>query len=160
MYRRDRIHTALLWGGGILAIGACIALIVFFVHILLLRNSYRAACLEINDAILSTPTAQCTISRGDTSCPADAATLNYYDSFLLADGVTVFNKKSEPATDKTIVLDIGGRQLLFTGTDQNTAVNLRWITDSGEKSYTVRADITSFAQLNAYYTNLLHRSES
>ena len=157
MYRNDRIRAALLWCGGVIAIGACLALIAFFVHLLLLRTSYRATCMEINDVILSVPSSECSIGRGDTSCPADDFILDYYDQFLLSYGTLVFNRRSVPATEDTIRLDIGDSQLLITGLEEN-AVNLRWIHHGTEQSYTVRAEVTTFTQLNAYYSNLLRRA--
>ena len=159
MYRNDRIRSALLWCGGVIAVGACIALIAFFLHILILRTSYRATCMEVNDVILSVPVSECSIGRGDTSCPVDQGVLDYYDQFLLSYGTLVFNRRSAPATEDTIRLDLGDSQLLVTGLEEN-AVNLRWIHNGTEQSYTVRAEVTTFTQLNAYYSSLLrHASE-
>lgn len=159
MYRKDRRYSALLYTGGAVAVGVCLAVIAFVVWSLALRTGYRAFCMEINDAILSTPAKQCSVLRDGQACPVDSADLDYFDRFLLDSGTLVFNRRSIPPDERTITLDLGDRQLLFTGTDDNTAVNLRWITPEGERSYTVRAATVTFAQLNAYYVNLSKRSQ-
>lgn len=158
MYRSERRRSAALYLGAGIAVAVSLALIAFFVHALVLRNSYRAMCLEINDAILTAPADRCTIARGGDEYPIDRAGLDFFDRFLLEDGTAPFRRGAEPAAERTITLDLNGKQLLLTGTEQDTAVNLRWITPEGEQSYTVRTGGVSFSQLSAYYTRLSHRA--
>ena len=158
MYQKDRRRTAALYIGGGLAFVLCLGVIVFLIWSMAMKNSYRDLCLEINDAILAAPAGSCTIGRGENEYPADADTLDYYDRFLLAERVMPYSRRPVPADDRTIILSIGAdRQLLLTGIEGDTAVNLRWITPEGEQSYTVRATTVSFSQLSAYYANLSRR---
>ena len=158
MYRREKRRAAALYLGGGAAIVVCLGVVALLIWSMAMRNSYRAMCLEINDVILSTPTERCSIGRGGEEYPVTQAALDYYNRFLLEDGTMAISRRPVPATDRTITLTLGDARLLITGTDRDTAINLRWITDGGEQSYTVRGGDGSFAQLSAYYVNLSHRA--
>lgn len=157
MYKADKKRAAVLWSCGVAAVGACLALIIFFVYTLVLRTSYRAFCLEINDAILHTDIAACTVGRGDEVLPADKAILDYYDEFLLDEGTLVFARKGSEPTERSIILTLGENTLVFTPVDNGTAVCLRWTAPDGTDTYTVRTGYISFAQLSACYTNYRNR---
>ena len=113
-YKRDRRRTAILYACGIVAIGSCLALIVFFVHTLLLRTQYRATCLEINDAILASSAEQNTIQRGDEVYPMPDYVLEYYNILLLEEDTLVRDRSSLPPTAKSIILHISDNSLTFT----------------------------------------------
>ena len=134
----------------VLAFGAALSVIIFLIHTMVLRTSYRSAALEINDAILSG--SRMTISRGDETLPAGPDAVDYYNQFLLFNNTIVFSGKSIPATDKSILLQIGENELTFTGLEDGSAIAVRWKTAKGEKNYIVRSQIT-FTQLNSYYNN-------
>ena len=153
MYRRDRSKTILLYLGGALAVGAALLLIGFFVYTLALRTEYRAFALEVNDEILGCPAADREIARGETRLPLSAFYLDYYDKILLDQGTAVVDRKVREPEKSSIALILGEKRLWFIRVD-NTLVNLRWETPEGVRGYTVRCDLITFAQMNAYFTNL------
>ena len=53
----------------------------------------------------------------------------------------------------SIVLILGEDRLFFIRVD-NTRVNLRWETPTETRGYTVSCELITFAQMNAYFTNL------
>ena len=153
MYRRDRSKTILLYLGGALAVGAALLLIGFFVYPLALRTEYRAFALEVNDEILGCPAEEREIARGETRLPLSAFDLDYYDKILLDQGTAVVDRKVREPEKSSIALILGEKRLWFIRVD-NTLVNLRWETPEGVRGYTVRCDLITFAQMNAYFTNL------
>lgn len=156
-YKKEKRRSALLWIGGGIAVCACLAVIVFLVYTLALRTSYRAFCLEINDALLAAAPETCTVGRNGETYPADSTLLNYYDSFLLDEGTLVFRRQIVPASDGAIELNMGENRLLITPIESGTAVNLQWITPAGTRGYSVRTGYISYPQLNSYYVNYVSR---
>ena len=125
MYKKDRAKAAALYICGGLAIGSCIALIIFFIHTLKLRTEYRAVCLEINDAILASRIEDDLIIRGDESAPLTQKTADYYDAFLLDSNTAVFNRKVREVNDKSIQLCFNGSILSFTGYGDGSEIHIR-----------------------------------
>lgn len=160
MYKKDKIRTGLLWGFGALAVGICLAVIGLLVYSMVIRTAYRSLCMEINDAILAVSVEECSVGRNGETFPASAELLNYYDRFLLSEGTTAFNRRVIPADERTIVLAIGDNTLFLSGTDNNTAVNVCWVTADKTQSYTVRTESTTFSQLASYYVNYKNRLAS
>ena len=157
MYRKEKRRSAALYIGAGAAVVICLAVIAFLVWSMAMKNSYRALCLEINDAILATPIEDCAIGCGGDEYPADKGVLDYYDRFLLEERIMPFSRKTVPADDRTITLTLGDNRLLLTGVGDGTAVNVAWATPAGSRSYTVRSGSIFFSQLRAYYTNYAHR---
>ena len=153
MYKSYQRKTILLYLGGALAVGAALLLIGFFVYTLALRTEYRAFALEVNDAILTCPAQGREIARGETRLPLSAFDLDYYDKVLLDQGTAVLDRKALEPDKSSIVLILGEKRLWFIRVD-NTLVNLRWETPEGVRGSTVRCDLITFAQMNAYFINL------
>ena len=151
MYKKAKIKTALLYAFGALAVTIALGMIVFMVHTLRLRTEYRDFCLEINNAVLTSPKQRNTVTRGDETAPLSFTALNYYDQFLLDTGTLVYSRKSAEPTEKSIVISMKGGTLFFIPLDQET-ICLRWDTPSGTRSYRVRAGYITFADLHSYLT--------
>ena len=158
MYKKDRLKAALLYGFGTLAIGSCVALIVFFIFTLRLRTEYREVCLEINDAILACAQEDNTIRRGGESAPLSTKATDYYDKFLLDADTAVFNRKVRGLTDRSIRLCFPDHTLALTGYGDGSEIAVRWETPEGVKCYTVRNSVTTFMQLDAYMENILRQA--
>ena len=107
MYLKHKVNSALLYLACFLALGICLALIVFFVHILALRTEYRAACLEINDVILQTAPDELSVSRGGQTRHLDENTLEYYNIRLLDAKTVVYSRKDGEEDDRSIVIRLG-----------------------------------------------------
>ena len=160
MYARDRIRAALLWAGGILAVGVCAALIVFFVWTLNLKTAYRADCLEINDAILASPAETNLVHCGGETYPASDALVQYYNVYLLARDTTVYSRKASEHTDRTITIELAGGSLSLTELDDPSAVAIEWKTPEHTKTYLVRNSAVTFLQLRSYFTNYKNRMDA
>ncbi len=160
MYKKDRIKACLLYGFGALAIGSCVALIVFFIFTLRLRAEYREVCLEINDTILASAQKDSTICRGGESAPLSAKVTDYYEKFLLDANTAVFNRKVRGITERSIRLCFPDHTLALTGYGDGSEIAVRWETPEGVKCYTVRNSVTTFLQLDAYMENTLLRAGS
>jgi len=154
-YRAYKIKSSLLYVFGTLALGIAVVMIGFMVHILSLRSEYRSFCLEINDAVLASPAGSSSISRDGESAPLTDAALNYYDVFLLDEGTLVYNRRAAEPTDRSITISLPRKTLTFTPLDEGTAVNLRWETPEGVRSYSVRAAYITFEQLSSYLDTYL-----
>ena len=63
------------------------------------------------------------------------------------------DRKVREPDKSSIALILGEKRLWFIRVD-NTLVNLRWETPEGVRGYTVRCDLITFAQMNAYFINL------
>ena len=159
MYKKAKIRTALLYICGTLAIGMCVALIIFVVWILVLRTDYKKTCLEINDQIVISQTDQNYVIRDGQTYPLSSEVINYYDEFLLDKKVIVYNRKAAEPDKNSIVLKINGRTLTFTGQDEGTSVNIRWETGEGVKNYSVRTGSISYMMLNSYMKNYIRKTE-
>ena len=157
MYKRDRRRGAALFIAGGLALAVCLALIVFFVHILVLRTEYRAFCMEVNDAVLAARGTQMTVERGGESWPMSMAVLDYYNQNLMASKTIVFNRKSAEPDAKSITLRFSGSALTFTGQEDGTRINLRWESGGKTRSYTVRSEDITFMQYSAYLSNYIRK---
>ena len=134
----------------VVAFAAGAAVIAFLVYTLVLRTSYRADAMDINQVFLKKGTV--TVSCGEESFQMPAEELEYYDKFLLDRNTIVFSRRIVPETKDTIVLTFGKESLSFTGLEDGSAIALCWKTPDHEKHYIVRSSI-SFMQLSAYYTN-------
>ncbi len=160
MYLKQKANAALLYLAGFLAVGICLALIVFFVHILVLRTEYRAVCLEINDVILQTSPDELSVSRGGETWPLDENTLEYYNIRLLDASTVVYSRKDGEEDARSIVIFLGSYRLSYTGIEDDSAIRIRWDGPSGHRSYLVRSDDVSFRQFSAYLSNYVRRLES
>ena len=80
-----------------------LGVIIFFAYTLILRNDYRAAALNINEAVLAGGD-RITVSRGDTTLPADQRIVDYYNRFLLDGNTAVYSRIGAPLTDQSIRL--------------------------------------------------------
>lgn len=155
-FRRDARSTALLFGFGGLALAIALALIAFFVWTLALRTEYRAFCLEVNSVILATPAGDRRIVQGELELPLSAADLDYYDKMLLDTGTAVLDRKRREPNAGSITLVLGENSLRITGVE-NTLIHLHWAGEGGERDYTVRSDLITYAQMNAYLKNMARR---
>ena len=153
MYLKQKLGGFALYFFGFLALAVAAALIGWFVSMLHLRTEYRAFCLMVNDVILATPAEERSISRGDECYPLSAAALDYYDQMLLDEGATVADRKENQPTAKSIILQLGDSRLIYTGAEMGRTVLLRWESPGETRCYTVRSDLITFSQLNAYFTN-------
>lgn len=161
IYVKDRRKARLLFLSGGIAILACVALIVFFVHILVLRTEYREACLEMNDRILAAQKGDPgSIRLGERSCPLNEAALNYYDIFLLDEKTVVYNRKSFEEDDSCLILSFSDCRLVLKDLDAGVRIGLRWETPEGVRCYSVACGNYSFMQLGSYFSNLYRHSES
>jgi len=159
MYKKDKAKAGALYACGFVAIGACVALIIFFISILSLRSEYKKVCLEINDHILATPAEENFILRDEKTYPLSDQVLEYYNMALLGENTVVFNRKECEPTAKSIVLALGDSTLTFTGLEDGSAINVRWVTPEETRNYTLRSSTTSFMQMSAYLSNYLRRTE-
>ncbi len=157
MYLKHKASSAMLYLACFLALGICLALIAFFVHILVLRTEYRAVCLEINDVILQTSPDELSISRGNETWPLDENTLEYYNIRLLDAKTVVYSRKDGEEDDRSIVIRLGTYRLSYTGIEDDSAIRIRWDGPSGHRCYLVRSDDVSFRQFGAYLSNYVRR---
>ena len=159
MYKNTRRITALLYIGGGIEFGTCLALIEIIIWALELRTEYRNFCFEINDVILASASEGRSISRGSASWPLDEKTLSYYEQNMLGRNTLVFNRKLAPLDDRSIILNLGPGQLCFTGQEDDSAINIRWETPDQIRSYTVRSSDVTFRQFSAYLSNYIRALE-
>lgn len=138
------------------AFAAAIAVSAFLIYTLMLRSSYKADALEINEAFRTHAAA--VLSRGDLSFQVKTSDIEYYDKLLLDTNTTVFSRKPIPETDDTIRIDFGSEKLSYTGIDDGTAIALRWNSTGKEKHYIVRSQMT-FSQLNTFFEIFHRKSE-
>ena len=158
VYIKDKVKTGLLYFFGFIAIGASLALIVWFISILRLRTEYREFCLEVNEAILATAEGDRRIGRGEESFPASREMVDYYDMLLLADGVTVISRDEATPDEHSIVLTLKGGRLILTNVEKDgSLINIRWETAEGVRSYNLRSSQISFMSISAYYSNYARR---
>ena len=137
---------------GAAALLITLGVIIFFAYTLILRNDYRAAALNINEAVLAGGD-RITVSRGDTTLPADQRIVDYYNRFLLDGNTAVYSRIGAPLTDQSIRLSFpDGSALTFTGLEDGSAIALCWATSQGQKQYRVRSS-TTFMQLHAFFSN-------
>ena len=161
MYLKYKIKTVLLYVCGFIAVGACVALIAWFVSILRLRTEYKEFCLGVNDTILATPAKERFIRQGDKSYPLSMDTLDYYNMLLLDSSVTVISREDAEPTDSSIRILLGEDQLIFTNVEKDgSLIALRWETPEGTRSYFVRSGQVSFMSMNAYFKNYARRLEA
>ena len=146
MRKRLLLHLLL----GVIAIGSALAVAAFLIYTLILRSSFKADALEINEAFRTHNSV--TVSRGDLSFQASPKENEYYNMFLLDRNTAVFSRKAVPETDDTILLDFGSEKLSFTGIEDGSAIALCWKTSEKEKHYIVRSQMT-FMQMNAFFMN-------
>ena len=161
MYLKYKIKTVLLYLFGFIAVGAAVALIVWFVSILRLRTEYREFCLEVNRVILATPAKDRSIQQGDKSYPLSMDDLDYYNMLLLDRNVVVYSREDAEPTDSSIRIFLGDKSLIFTSVEKDgSAIALRWETPEGTRSYCVRSGQVSFMAMSAYFKNIARRAES
>ena len=160
MFRREKGKGALLYLGAFAALGTCLALIVFFVHILVLRTEYRAVCLEINDVILATDPETVTVTRGGETWPLDAQTLDFYNIRLLDADTVVYSRRDGEINERSILISLGAYRLSFTGLEDGSSIRILWDGPSGHRSYLVRSSAISFRQYSAYLSNYIRRLEA
>ncbi len=161
MYLKYKIKTVLLYVCGFIAVGACVALIAWFVSILRLRTEYRAFCLEVNEVILATPAKERSIQQGDKELPLSMSDLDYYNMLLLDRNVVVISREDAEPTDSSIRIILGDKSLIFTSVEQDgSLIALRWETPEGTRSYFVRSGQVSFMSMSAYFKNLARRAET
>ena len=159
MYKKYQRKTILLYVCGGLAIGICIALIVFIVWVLTLRTEYKQTCLEINNKILASTEDQRFILKDGEKYPMSFEVLDYYNQYLLDKKSMVFSRKADELADKSIVLKFSDNTLTFAGIEDETAVLLTWETPSETKHYKVRNENYTFRSLNSYIKNYLRKTE-
>ena len=156
MYRKDKIRTLALFLGGGLALAVCVGLIAFMAYSLQLRTEYRAACLEINEAILATGPEEAQIGRSGERWPVNQQVLDFYNMRLLDEGTLVFSRRSADTDEQSIFLYLEGGTLSFTGLEDGSAIGIRWETPERTRTYTVRS-VTSYMQYTAYLSNYVRR---
>ena len=160
MYLKYKIKTVLLYVCGFIAVGACVALIAWFVSILRLRTEYREFCLGVNDTILATPAKERSIQQGDKRYPLSMNDLDYYNMLLLDRNVTVISREDAEPTDGSIRIILGDRSLIYTNMEKDgSLIALRWETPEGTRSYFVRSGQVSFMSMSAYFKNIARRAE-
>lgn len=145
---RKRLLLHLLMG--VIAVGSALAVAAFLIYTLILRTSFKADALEMNEAFRTHDTVA--VSCGGLSYQAPPGENEYYNMFLLNRNTAVFSRKAVPETDDTILIDFGPEKLSYTGMEDGTAIALCWKTAEKEKHYIVRSQMT-FAQMNAYFMN-------
>ena len=160
MYVRDKFKAAALYICGGLAVGICLALIVYFIFILNLRTEYREFCLTVNDAILASAEEERFIQRGEKIVPLTSKAADYYDAFLLDRDTVVINRRKRSATDRSIQLHFSADTLSLTGYGDGSEIHIRWDTPEETKNYTVRNSSLTFLQLDAYMENYLRRNNT
>ena len=156
MYKKDKKRRSLLFFGGGLAFAICLALILFFIYILVLRTEYRAACLEINDTILATEPGEVTVERGGEQWPLSHDALEYFNMRLLEEQVIVYNRANKELTDESIIIHLGDSTLSFTGYEDGTCINIHWKTPRGLKTYSVRSSVVPFWKDSVYLTTYIN----
>ena len=156
MFRKENFISLALYLCGGVAIGVCLALIVYMVYVLQLRTEYRATCLEINDAILAAG-EEASIERDGAVWPLDQTTLDYYNMRLLDEGTVVYNRRAAALNARSIIIHLGDDRLSFTGLEDGSAINIRWETSGKTRYYTVRSSV-SFMQLTAYLSNYIRKT--
>ena len=142
---------------GTIAGAAALSVGVFIIYTLMLRSSFKADALKINEAFRTHPVV--TMSKGDISFQHPTSDVEYYNMFLLDGNTTVFGRKRVPETDDTILLDFGQEKLSFTGMGDGSAIAVCWTAPGEEKHYIVRSQMT-FSQLNSFFTNCFHQAGS
>ena len=142
---------------GAIAIAAAVSVGAFIIYTLMLRSSFKADALRINEAFRTHPVV--TMSKEDVSFQHQTSDIEYYNMFLLDGSTTVFSRKPIPETDDTILLDFGQEKLSFTGVGDGSAIAVCWTAPGEEKHYIVRSQIT-FSQLNSFFTNCFHQTGS
>ena len=158
MYVKQKVKALLLYFFGFIAVGASLALIIWFISILRLRTEYREFCLEVNDVILATDSDQRRIRRGEEEYPLSSEAMNYYDQLLLASGVTVVSREEVEPNNRSIVLILGENRLTFTNVEKDgSLINLRWEAPGETRSYHVRSSQTSFMSIASYFSNYARR---
>ncbi len=161
MYLKYKIKTVLLYVCGFIAVGACVALIAWFVSILRLRTEYREFCLGVNEVILATPAKARFIRQGDKELPLSMDALDYYNMLLLDGSVTVISREDAEPKDSSIRILLGEDQLIFTNVEKDgSLIALRWETPEGSRSYFVRSGQVSFMSMSAYFKNYARRLET
>ena len=161
MYLKYKVKTILLYVFGFIAVGACIALIAWFVSILRLRTEYREFCLGVNDVILATPANDRSIRQGDKELPLSMDALDYYNILLLDSNVTVISREDAEPKDSSIRIQLGEDALTFTNVEKDgSLIALRWETPEGTRSYFVRSGQVSFMSISAYFKNYARRVEA
>lgn len=161
MFLRYKVKTFLLYFCGFIALGSCVALILWFASILRLRTEYRAFCLEVNDVILATPAKERFIQQGGKSFSLSMDDLDYYNMLLLDSNVTVISREDAEPTDSSIRILLGDKSLIYTNVEKDgSLISLRWETSEGTRSYFVRSGQVSFMAMNAYFKNIARRAES
>ena len=138
------------------AFGLAAAVIVFFVYTLRLRTIYRETAIEVNDAILAAN--DITLSCGSDTFEIAPAAVDYYNRFLLHGKTVVYSRKEVPETAQTIIVNISGSTLSFTGIDDGSAIAVKWKTPQDEKHFIVRSQIT-YMQLKAYFDNYKRKAK-
>ena len=159
MYKKYQRKTVLLYVCGGLAIGVCIALIIFIVWVLMLRTEYKQTCLEINDDILASTEDQRFILKDGEKYPLSFEVLDYYNQYLLDKKSMVYSRKTADPADSSIVLKIADKTLTITGIEDGSAVHLTWETPSETKHYKVRNENYTFRSLDSYMKNYLRKTE-
>lgn len=159
MYKKYQRKTILLYVCGGLAIGICVALIVFIIWVMVLRTEYKQTCLKINDCILASTEDQRFILKDGERYPLSFEVLEYYNQYLLDKKSIVFSRKAVEPTDKSIVLRFSDNTLTFAEIEDGTAVHLIWETPSETKHYKVRNENYTFRSLNSYMKNYLRKTE-
>ncbi len=153
MYRKQKWQRRLLFLTGGTAIGICLALIVFFIYILVLRTEYRATCLEVNDVILHSDLRQGTVERNGKEWPLSREVLEYYNMRLMGENVTVYSRRDANPNEKSIWIRLGDYTLCFTGLEDGHAIHVSWKTPRERKSYMLRSESVSFVQDSAFLSN-------
>ena len=157
MYKKYKRKTVLLYIFGTLAIGICLALIIFFIWIMALRTEYKKTCLEINDRILSASEGMSFVMRNGEKYPLSSEAMNYFDQVLLDKKTGVYNRKPYEITDKSIVMEFSDCTLSFSGLEDGTAISIRWETPEKTRNYTIRSVNYTFINLNSYLTSYIRR---
>ena len=160
MYKKNLFKRRMLFIGGGAAFAICLVMILFFIYILVLRTEYRAACLEINDAVLATDPGEVYVERGGEQWPMSHDALEYYNMRLLDEYVIVYNRANKELTDESIIIRLGDSTLSFTGYEDGTAINIHWETPFGLKTYTVRSSVVPFSTDSLFLTKYINSLEN
>ena len=160
VYQEQKRKSVLLFAAGTLAVGAAVALIIYFAYILNLRTEYRAVCIEINDCVLTSQMrSDGRIEMGEKSCALNAAGLQYYNIFLLDGKTVVYNRREFSPDEKCLNLYFSGCRLSFRELRDGFDIGVRWETPEKTVCYSVASGNISFQQLSAYFTNLYNREQ-
>ncbi len=151
MYRKEKLGRAILFACAAAAILIGVALIVFFVHTVRLRNEFRMTRIRINEVMCASDLERCTLQCGDETLPLTQPSLTYYNMYLNSPYTLVYNRRRAPQTEQTITLRLQGGTLSLTGLEDGTAVNVCWESGGKTLSYTVRNEAQTFTQLTAYF---------